>query len=47
MERRKNMDEEILFWTALATIGQVIGAIATALAVIITLWQIKFANRKK
>ena len=47
MERRKNMDEQILFWTAFAAIGQVIGAIATALAVIITLWQIKFANRKK
>ena len=38
MERRKNMDEEILFQTAFAAIGQVIGAIATALVVIITLW---------
>lgn len=41
------MDKKILFWTAFAAIGQVVGAFATALAVIITLWQIKFFNRKK
>lgn len=41
------MDDVTLFWTAFAAIGQAIGAFATATAVIITLWQIKYANRKK
>ena len=36
-----------LFWTAFAAIGQAIGAIATAAAVIVTLWQIRYANTKK
>jgi hypothetical protein len=36
-----------LFWTAFAAIGQAVGAIATAAAVIITLWQIKYANKKR
>jgi hypothetical protein len=35
-----------LFWTAFAAIGQAVGAIATAAAVIITLWQIKYVNKK-
>lgn len=41
------MDDITLFWTAFAAIGQAVGAVATAAAVIITLWQIKYANRKK
>lgn len=36
-----------LFWAAFAAIGQAVGAIATAAAVIITLWQIRYANKKK
>ena len=40
------MKDATLFWTAFAAIGQAVGAIATAAAVIITLWQIKYANRK-
>lgn len=36
-----------MFWTAFAAIGQAVGAIATAAAVIVTLWQIKYANRKR
>ena len=36
-----------MFWTAFAAIGQAVGAIATASAVIVTLWQIKYANKKK
>lgn len=36
-----------LFWAAFAAIGQAVGAIATAAAVIITLWQIRHANKKK
>lgn len=43
----QNMDDITLFWTAFAAIGQAVGAVATAAAVIITLWQIKYANRKK
>ena len=41
------MNNPTLFWAAFAAIGQVAGAIATAAAVIITLWQIQYANRKK
>ena len=40
------MKDYNLFWTAFAAIGQAVGAIATAAAVIVTLWQIKYANRK-
>ena len=36
-----------LFWTAFAAIGQAVGAIATAAAVIVSLWQIHYANKKK
>ena len=36
-----------LFWAAFAAIGQAIGAIATAAAVIVTLWQVRYANKKK
>lgn len=41
------MDDYILFWTAFSAIGQAVGAIATSAAVIVTLWQIRYANRKK
>lgn len=41
------MDNYDLFWTAFAAIGQVVGALATSAAVIVTLWQIRYANRKK
>lgn len=41
------MKDYNLFWTAFAAIGQAVGAIATATAVIVTLWQIKYANRKR
>lgn len=41
------MDDWNLFWTAFSAIGQAVGAIATAIAVIVTLWQIRYANRKK
>lgn len=41
------MKDYNLFWTAFAAIGQAVGAIATAAAVIVTLWQIKYANRKR
>ena len=37
----------ILFWTAFGAIGGTIGALATAMAVIVALWQTKYANRKK
>ena len=40
-------DVSMLFWTVFGAIGQAVGAIATAAAVIITLWQIQNANRKK
>ena len=36
-----------MFWAAFAAIGQAVGAIATSVAVIITLWQIKYANKKR
>ena len=32
------MDAEVLLWTKIAAIGQVVGAFATALAVAVTLW---------
>ena len=35
------------FWTAFAAIGQAVGAIATAAAVIVALWQVRYANKKK
>ena len=41
------MKDYNLFWTAFAAIGQAVGTIATATAVIVTLWQIKYANRKR
>lgn len=41
------MKDYSLFWTAFAAVGQAVGAIATSAAVIITLWQIRYANRKK
>ncbi|MDD7404039.1 MAG: hypothetical protein SO170_06155 [Butyribacter sp.] len=41
------MNNYDLFWTAFAAIGQAVGAIATSAAVIVTLWQIRYANRKK
>lgn len=41
------MKDYNLFWTAFAAIGQAVGAIATAAAVIVTFWQIKYANRKR
>ncbi len=41
------MDKNELFWTAFAAIGQAVGALATSAAVIVTLWQIRYANRKK
>ena len=34
-----------LFWTAFAAIGQAVGAIATAAAVIVTLWQVRYSNK--
>lgn len=36
-----------LFWTAFGAIGATLGAMATAAAVIVALWQTKYANRKK
>ena len=41
------MDDYNLFWTAFSAIGQAVGAIATSAAVIVALWQIRYANRKK
>lgn len=41
------MNNYDLFWTVFAAIGQAVGAIATSAAVIVTLWQIRYANRKK
>lgn len=41
------MDKQVLFWTAFAAIGQAVEALATAAAVIVTLWQIRYANAKK
>lgn len=36
-----------IFWTAFGAIGGTIGALATAGAVIVALWQTKFAQKKK
>lgn len=36
-----------LFWTAFGAIGGTFGALATAAAVIVALWQTKFSQRKK
>ena len=41
------MDSYDLFWAAFAAIGQAVGALATSVAVIVVLWQIRYANRKK
>ena len=41
------MDDKMLFWTALGAIGGILGAIATTAAVIVALWQTKYAERKK
>ena len=40
------MDWE-LFWTAFGAIGGTLGAIATTAAVIVALWQTKYANKKR
>lgn len=37
----------ILFWTAFGAIGGTIGALATAAAVIVALWQVKHSEKKK
>ena len=37
----------MLFWTAFGAIGGTFGALATAAAVIVALWQTKYANKKK
>ena len=37
----------VLFWTAFGAIGGSVGALATAAAVIVALWQVKRAERKK
>lgn len=36
-----------LFWTIFGAIGTTIGSIATALAVVVALWQTKFSNKKR
>lgn len=36
-----------LFWTAFGAIGGTLGALATAAAVIVALWQTKYSQRKK
>lgn len=36
-----------LFWTAFAAIGGTLGALATTTAVIVALWQTKYAHKKK
>ena len=42
------MDVECnLFWEAFGAVGSTIGAIATAAAVIVALWQTKYSHRKK
>ena len=37
----------MLFWTAFGAIGGTVGALATASAVIVALWQTKYAQKKK
>lgn len=41
------MDDKILFWTAFGAIGTTLGSFATALAVIVALWQTKYSTKKK
>ena len=41
------INNPILFWTAFGAIGTTAGAIATAIAVIVALWQVKHAEKKK
>ena len=36
-----------LFWTAFGAIGGTVGALATAVAVIVALWQTKYSQKKK
>ena len=36
-----------LFWTAFGAIGGTLGAVATTAAVIVALWQTKYANKKR
>ena len=36
-----------MFWTAFGAIGGTLGAIATTAAVIVALWQTKYANKKR
>lgn len=36
-----------LFWTAFGAIGGTVGALATTAAVVVALWQTKYANMKK
>lgn len=36
-----------LFWTAVGAIGSSVGALTTAIAVIVALWQTKFSQKKK
>lgn len=38
------MDNYNMYWTAFSVIGQAVGVIATAAAVIVTLWQISYAR---
>ena len=40
------INNPILFWTAFGAIGTTAGAIATAIAVIVALWQVKHAEKK-
>ena len=35
-----------LFWTAFGAIGGTVGALATTAAVIVALWQTRYANKK-
>ncbi len=46
MEEVNNFDWN-LFWLAFGAIGGTIGALATAAAVIVALWQTKYNNKKK
>ena len=41
------INNPILFWTAFGAIGTTAGAIATAIAVIVALWQVKHSEKKK
>ncbi|MCI8540271.1 MAG: iron-containing alcohol dehydrogenase [Erysipelotrichaceae bacterium] len=41
------MDDKILFWTAFGAIGTTLGSFATAIAVIVALWQTKYSTKKK